>query len=394
MPKCSTSRIQYYDTSRGICYLLVSWIHATFFLMAFFPPEMFYYTNKLFSLGLHENIMWALSEQIAPTSFFILIGISIELSYKNKGETQKIRNYIFSRALFIFLISFIIKTSYLFGPLSSINDLSSDGKTAYILSGIFIALAFSLSGANLIRITLKKYFPFSYWKFCGLVGLALIILSACVEIYDETVDHYVNNLPVVQQSLIELLIISGKTGYFKCSFSLFPWLAYSLIGISYFHMTKKEGVNMKEVLFALLLIISFVAIHGFNNQGRIVISQLFIITKYPPSISLSLVSISFFLLLINFTRYIDTSIRNSNIINIISFLGKNTFFIYSVHFYFFALIGVLYKNYFGHYINSFLTFYIYWIGGTIALYFLTKLFVSYRKRSTNKFFTKYLLRYF
>ena len=139
--------------------------------------------------------------------FFILVGISLILSIKNKKSTgisdSKIRKYVLVRTIILLLISYFIFNLLVKGPIS-----------VFYHSWTMLHL---IGAGSLITYFLLKFSK----KIRIIIALIIIILSPFIQIlfnYEEI--HY---LYPVQGGIISNMIYSGE-------FPIFPWISFVILG--------------------------------------------------------------------------------------------------------------------------------------------------------------------
>ena len=384
------NRLKELDFSRGFFILMVSWVHVSFFIGGSSLGEIFYYTTNFPQMSKATYHLWTLSEQLTPAGFFLLMGVSVELSARKALQSAQSRYFLYKRGIFIALLgALIIRPFYLMAPLEKIGDVGPSGLGTYIVVGIFIILGATLIGVTFLRNMFFKLSSRSYSSIALFFGLALLIISGLVEIFDTHIDLYVNSSHVFLQSFMEMLLVSGKTGYFKATFSIFPWLGYALIGIWYGNRVKNMGRKeiKKELIAALLLIVVFFTIKFFQLNARPFWDNLFLMSKYPPSIPLSIICMAYFLFMINIFRLMS---HDSKLLMPLEILGKNSLFIYCIHFPFFIILGWGINKMTGRYIENLAVMNIVWFMGMGLLTYITQKFDAFKKSQDSKILKRFL----
>ena len=117
------NRLKELDFSRGFFILMVSWVHVSFFIGGSSLGEIFYYTTNFPQMSKATYHLWTLSEQLTPAGFFLLMGVSVELSARKALQSAQSRYFLYKRGIFIALLgALIIRPFYLMAPLEKIGD--------------------------------------------------------------------------------------------------------------------------------------------------------------------------------------------------------------------------------------------------------------------------------
>jgi uncharacterized membrane protein len=362
------------DLTRGLFILSVSWVHTAFFLSAFSPSEIFYYTETFKKMTAFNYIAWTISEQITPAGFFILMGISIELSLPKESDLSTRIKFLYMRGLVISLIGYLtVMPLYLIGPLEAVDDIGKNGITPLFMMGIFVDLGLVLIFSALLRKTLNNISEHSRSKIFLLTGISLLIFSGLVEAFDSKLYLYVESLPTPLQCVVEGLLVAGKTGAFKSTFSFLPWLGYTLLGLYYGARIASLHPKdyRKEIGIAFVLILMFLAVRHYHINSPEFFKNLFFIPKYPPSMPLSMISIAYFIIIINVFRVIVRFKKEYFLVSLLEKAGKNSLFIYLGHFYLFAVIGLIIHKCTGHYVENSLLLHAIWMGGMLLLVYIS-----------------------
>ncbi|MFC7444544.1 DUF1624 domain-containing protein [Mesoflavibacter profundi] len=191
----------------------------------------------------------------------------------------------------------------------------------------------------------------------------------------------------------------------KISYPVLPWIGVIALGYSLgslYSSKTSSKIRLKSLTFLgasclLLLII----LRGFNIYGETLpwinysntidnLKSFLNYTKYPPSLDFLLFGLGIgFLLLIIFEKF------ENKLTNAIKVLGSAPMFFYILHLYVLLLIYTVFINLFGANKGDYFGFdhlYQIWIFSillSIALYFPTKIFARYKRKSKSK-----LIKYF
>lgn len=381
-----SQRIVEFDYMRGFLIWSVSWVHAAFFVGSLSLDEIFYYTNNPVPIHGVKYFLWILSEQLSPACFFILMGVSLNLRLKNYPNPPYQKEFLYKRGIFIALFgALIVRPFFLLSPLEILGDVRGSNLKTYVVIGIFIGLGVSLIITTWAQSFLLKRFNKNHFVIMGLIGLLLIGLSGSIEAFDRFVEHYINSSNIFLKVLIEIILVSGKTSVFKTTFSILPWTGYVFIGIWYANMSFSPK---KECMGAFILFAIFLAIQSIEAKTLFPWDSMFLISKYPPSLPLSIVCCSYFLLIKNVFW-----LFRSHKFALLEIFGKNSFFVYCIHIPFFSTLGWAINKFSGFYVGNFFLINLIWFFGMLFISSLTLKFIHLKKSKKDRTLCE-LLKYF
>lgn len=256
----------------------------------------------------------------APT-FVFLAGTSAYMSFMNRNNSSQSRNFLIKRGLWLIVLEFSIVNLGLF------FDFGFHTFLFQVIATIgfgFIVLAF------LLRLSSKTI---------GFIGLGIIFFHNLLPL-----------IPFADGSMIKVLLspffatalfpLTPHTN-FILGYPPIPWLGIMLVGFAtgkIFTMTSdiRKNILLKIGLNALLLfaVLRFINIYGdpstWSQQKDAIYTFLSFIkvTKYPPSLLFSLITLGASFLILAFTDR-----ANNRFAKVVSVYGKVPLFYFVIHFY-------------------------------------------------------------
>ena len=256
----------------------------------------------------------------APT-FVFLAGASAYLSFMNRNNVSQSRSFLIKRGLWLIALEFSVVNLGLF------FDLDFHTFLFQVIATIgfgFIVLAFLLKLSS---------------KTIGIIGLAIIFCHNLLPL-----------IPFADGSIYKALLspffgtalfpVAPHTNLIM-GYPPIPWLGIMLVGFAtgkIFTMAAdiRKNVLLKIGLFALLLfaILRFINIYGdpiaWSQQKDSLYTFLSFInvTKYPPSLLFSLITLGIMLLILAFADRV-----NNRFTKVVSVYGKVPLFYFVIHFY-------------------------------------------------------------
>jgi len=256
----------------------------------------------------------------APT-FVFLAGTSAYLSFINRNNVSQSRNFLIKRGLWLIVLEFSIVNLGLF------FDLGFHTFLFQVIATIgfgFIVLAFLLKLSS---------------KTIGLIGLGIIFCHNLLPL-----------IPFADGSMIKIMLspffatalfpLTTHTNFIM-GYPPIPWLGILLVGFAtgkIFTMASdiRKNVLLKIGLGALLLfaVLRFINIYGDpstwsqQKNGIYTFLSFINVTKYPPSLLFSLITLDVMFLVLAFTDRV-----NNGFTKVVSVYGKVPLFYFVIHFY-------------------------------------------------------------
>ncbi len=257
--------------------------------------------------------------------FVFLAGTSAYISFRNKNNFQKSKNFLLKRGLYLILLEFVIVNFALFfdfGFHTFIFEVIATIGFGFIILAIILKLNIKTIGvAGLIIIFCHNLFPFIPFSQGS-----------------------------VWQSILSPLFLPGAFPFLHSVFIMayppIPWLGIMLVGFAsgeYFELAdiqrKKLFQKIGSAALVLFIIIRFINIYGdtfpWSSQKSPLYTFLsFInITKYPPSLLFCLITLGIMFLSLAFAER-----KKGKLINIVSVYGKVPLFYFLIHFFIIHLL--------------------------------------------------------
>ncbi len=257
--------------------------------------------------------------------FVFLAGTSAYISFRNKNNLQRSKNFLLKRGMYLILLEFVIVNFALFFDFGFHT---------------FIFEVIATIGFGFIILSLMLKLPV---KTIGITGFIIIF---CHNLFPL--------IPFSQGSVLQTILSPlFLPGAFPFSHSVFimayppiPWLGIMLVGFAtgkYFELAdfkrKKLFLKMGSAALILFIIIRCINIYGdsipwsFQKSALYTFLSFLNITKYPPSLLFCLITLGIMFLTLAFSER-----AKSKVSNIISVYGKVPMFYFLIHFF---LIHVL-----------------------------------------------------
>lgn len=256
----------------------------------------------------------------APT-FVFLAGTSAYLSFINRNNVTQSRSFLIKRGLWLIVLEFSIVNLGLF------FDLGFHTFLFQVIATIgfgFIVLAFLLKLSS---------------KTIGLIGLGIIFCHNLLPLIPFADGSMIKTL--LSPFFVTALFSLAPHANFIMAYPPVPWLGIMLAGFATGKILILAGDIRKNVLLkiglsALLLfaILRFINIYGDpstwsrQKDGLYTFLSFINVTKYPPSLLFSLITLGVMFLVLAFTDRV-----NNGFTKVVSVYGKVPLFYFVVHFY-------------------------------------------------------------
>lgn len=328
--------------------------------------------------------------------FVFLAGTSVYLSLQQQKTIAETRQFLFKRGIWLLVLEFTIVN---FG-------LYFDVGFHTILFEVIAAIGFGfIILGSLLSLSCKTI---------GLIGLSIIVLHNLTPIIPFADDSLIKLALAPFFSPTAIPLFAGKM--IVIGYPPIPWLGIMLVGYFTGHFFYKTSLERKTifkrsglVLISCFIILRFMNFYGDStpwttqNNWLSTVLSFMNITKYPPSLMFSCITIGIMLLLLAYAEQFNYQFQKVAII-----FGKVPLFYFVIHFYlihFITLLVLLLQGFnwsqlefatgtFGRPkgIESGLqlwAIYIIWILVVTAMYFPCKWFGKY-KSSNPSWWIKYL----
>jgi len=307
--------------------------HASFFIRKVHFSEVWGLGHPQY-LGVGEFFTRYITH-IAPTGFFILMGLGIYLSKNRKRSLYYINRALLILGLHIFL-EYRIWDSVTIGTNPSIfrfgNFPGSYGPIQYDL-GVLFALSISLIFWGILR-NIKPHFVLIISLISMIIPTLLIpTISA-------------DSGPVLWEQL--LFTPWSGNGLFLL-YPTFPWLGLTGLGLylgrALIHASHTQALttfNLSKLILLLLIMFGFTRLTGIGSlygathiRGDII--KLLSVVKYPADIGYLAVTTGVFLILLHVLFHMQVNIKKR--LSFLSVFGKEPLFFYFSHLVLYALLS-------------------------------------------------------
>ena len=259
--------------------------------------------------------------------FVFLAGTSAYLSFKKNNDLSKTRKYLLTRGIYLVLLEFTIVNFGLFFDLNFHNFIfeviAAIGFGFIILSFILKASLKTIAIFGLAIIFCHDLFSF--------IPPGTGILYKCIA--------PLFNLTVYPLSRLVIII----------AYPPIPWVGIMLAGFAsgkFFELPvaerKRLFLRISGIALAFFLIVRFINIYGdpvvWSSQKNAIYSFLSFmnITKYPPSLLFTLVTLGIMFFILSFAEGIK-----GRVVNVVSVYGKVPLFYFVLHFYIIHLLLIV-----------------------------------------------------
>jgi uncharacterized membrane protein len=257
--------------------------------------------------------------------FVFLAGTSAFISFRNKNNFQRSKNFLLKRGLYLILLEFVIVNFALFFDLGFHT---------------FIFEVIAAIGFGFIVLALLLKLPI---KTIGIIGIIIIFCHNLFLLIPFKQDS-------ILQTILSLFFLPGAFPFshfvFIMAYPPIPWLGIMLVGFAsgkYFELVdiKRKRLFLKIGCTALILfiIIRFINIYGdaipwsYQKSGLYSFLSFINITKYPPSLLFCLITLGIMFLTLAFAERTQGKFSN-----IVSVYGKVPLFYFLIHFFLIHLI--------------------------------------------------------
>ena len=297
------NRLQIIDVLKGIAVLLMIQVHII---------ELFA-TDTIFNSYLGKILLFVGGPPVAPL-FVMIMGYFLAATKKTTAELIK-------RGLSIFCLGMVLNIGLNFNLIIKVyKGLLTNNLLPYIF-GIDIL---QFAGMAIIIIAVFKHI---LQKNVWLTLISSVILAAFGNLF-------LNTIPPNSILKYSSALLYGSTSW--SYFPLLPWLAYPLVGFSFYQLQQKykfaELLLTKTKLHSVLLFICFLL---FTSKYAVSISSN-LQAYYHHGLLFFLWVIMFLSFYIYFINQLNNLIKNNFIVNYFKWLGKHVTLIYVIQW---VLIG-------------------------------------------------------
>jgi len=359
------------DALRGLIMILMAIDHANYFVARMHPTGEFWGIPLPQYDNIAEFLTRFLSHICAP-GFFFLMGAGMVLfanSRRSLGWSEnKIFRYLVSRGVILIFLQFFLENSaWILGPAYSFHPPGT-GEAVWIHFGVLAAL-----GATMVIGTL----------FLRLKPVFLIGLSSFILIGNQFIVPDASHASHPYSPVLRVLSIPGRTGIFQVFYPIIPWLGIAVFGLFFGKWISRNKISAYKGSFLLggIFLAGFFVFRTLGGFGNIHppegpgFTSFFNVTKYPPSLAFSLLTLGLCLIFIGiFSRAHDFLGRSGNPLLV---FGRSALFFYVLHLYLFAIAGFFFVSRGG---SSLAVMYFIWAGVLVILYFLCRQYSNFKSK--------------
>lgn len=313
------NRIEKIDIVRGIVMVIMALDHVRDMLhidaISQSPTDLNTTTPILFFTR------W-ITHLCAPT-FVFLAGTSAFLYFSKTKSVTLTRSYLIKRGFILILLEFTVINFGLF----------FDARFHTLLFQVIATIGFGMIILGLLT-------PFSP-KTLGIIGILIIVLHNLTPLIPFAEGSVIKTIFTPFFSPTAFPLFSGIT--FIMGYPPVPWLGILLIGYAtgkyFLESSNRVFLKFGIISIGLFLLLRLLNIYGdpvpWSTQKSFVFTLLsfFNISKYPPSLLFSLITLGIMFLLIVFAEKINEKVKHILII-----FGKVPLFYFIVHFYLIHII--------------------------------------------------------
>jgi uncharacterized membrane protein len=385
------NRIRSIDIVRGIVMIIMALDHTRDLIHVASTTES--PTNLLTTTPLLFFTRW-ITHLCAPT-FVFLSGTSAYISFKSKNDVAAMRRFLLTRGIWLIILEFTLVN---FGVWFDIhfNVLLFDVIATIGVGFIILGLLIKASA-----------------KTIAIIGLSIIFLHDLVLMLPFNQNSFLKNVVMPFFATTAIPFDGGRL--FIMGYPPIPWLGILLTGFAAGRLFENTDAKRKSIFLkaGVISLVLFLIVRGINiygdpipwtSQKNAVYTFLSFmnVTKYPPSLSFTLVTLGFTFLMLSATEGLTNVFAR-----ITTVYGKVPLFYFLVHWYIIHPIMFLIVFMQGYKWKDlvFMTnfgrpegpsglslgwIYVLWVLVVLAMYPLCKMYGRYKERHRDKQWLRYL----
>ena len=368
-----SNRLVPLDALRGLLMIFMAVDHANYFVARAHPTGEFWGIPLPQYQSFLAFLTRLITQPCAP-GFFLMMGVGMVLFAHSRREKEwsyrKVHKHLMIRGALLILLQFFLEnTAWLLGPASTIQPPGGGGEVR-----LHFGVLFGL-GATMILGSLIMRLP-------AIVILALSFVGASLT---QLLTPEAAQADMLFSPFLRILFIPGKTGMVQVFYSVLPWLSFVCLGLVFgkWFLKDKLMTYRRALVLGGVFLCLFVPFRKLGNlanfhlpESRNLVDYLNV-TKYPPSLSFSLLTLGVVLLSL-FVLHKKEKLF-SHRLNPLLVFGRSALFFYIVHLYIFAFLGLAFAGDGG---TSLSLMYVFWLIGLILLYPLCLWYGSFKKKKS------------
>jgi uncharacterized membrane protein len=359
------------DALKGFLMVLMAVDHANFFIAKMHPTGEFWGIPLPEYRSLLAFLTRFVTQPCAP-GFFFLMGVGMILYADSRralqwSEARIFRHFMVRGIILVLLQLFLENSAWLMGPANSLHP-PGGGKQVWFHFGVLFGLGMTMIlGAILMRL------PSIVIAGVSLAGIVLTQIFIPDPGKAET----------LFSPLLRIFFIPGQTGPVQVFYPVLPWLWIVGLGIVFGRWVSKDRKKsyQRALYFGLFFLLLFFAVRipgGFGNihpPEESGLMALLNVTKYPPSIAFTLLTLGLCLLFLFLFSRIGKGMKILG--KPLLVFGRAALFFYLAHLYILAIFGLLF---FSKGSSGLLLMYVFWFIGLAILYPLCLWYGKFKKK--------------
>ncbi len=368
----TSARLLWLDGLRGLIMVLMAIDHASYFVAKVHLGE--FWGLPLPDYGSAAAFLTRFVTHFCAPGFFFLMGIGMVLfanaRYRLGWSTSKVARHFAVRGALLILFQLILEDpAWLIGDLVNpvnIGNSPGGGSSIWIHLGVLYSL-----GASLIL-----------WGLLLRTNMTVtLILSLGALLIPQFVIPTLDNVNALYSPLLRLTLIPGHTNALQVYYPILPWFGLAGAGVAFGKLLLQDKARafraalisgiIALTLFVLLRVMGdFGNFHPPNSFSWIDFLNL---TKYPPSLTYSLLTLGVLLVCVYLFSRWDVWLQRWGAPLLV--FGRVSLFFYIVHLYLYMIIGFAFPS--G---TSIPIMYVTWLVGLLILYPLCRWYGRFKQR--------------
>ncbi len=368
----TSTRLVWLDGLRGLIMVLMAIDHASYFVAKVHLGE--FWGLPLPDYGSAAAFLTRFVTHFCAPGFFFLMGIGMMLfadgRYRLGWSTSKVARHFAVRGALLILFQLILEDpAWLIGDLvNPVHMGSAPGGGSSIL--IHLGVLYSL-GASLIL-----------WGLLLQVNMTItLILSLGALLVPQIIIPMLDNVNALYAPLLRLTIIPGHTNALQVYYPILPWFGLAGAGVVFGKLLLQDKARAYRIalISGIIVLALFVLLRVMGGFGNIHPVKSFAwidflsLTKYPPSLTYSLLTLGVLLLFVYLFSRWDMWLQRWGAPLLV--FGRVPLFFYIVHLYLYMIIGFAFPS--G---TSLPIMYVTWLVGLLILYPLCRWYGRFKRQ--------------
>jgi uncharacterized membrane protein len=375
-PPAASGRLAALDALRGLIMLVMAIDHASYFIAKVHPGEFWGVPLPRYPDGL--SFFTRFITHFCAPGFFFLMGVGVTLfaeSRRRLGQSEgRIARRLLARGTLLIVLEHVLENpAWLLGAIGAAVPIETHGSGGAPGGGTSIRLGF-----------LVLYGLGSTMVVCGLLGrlrtLPIAALGAAAVLATQLLLPGPEHVATRYAPAVRLLLIPGQTGSLLVAYPTLPWLGIAALGLAFGRVLLAAPARAERVAryggLAALLLFGTLRAAGrgdFHHVAEPGLIGLLGLTKYPPSLAFTLLTVGGNLIVLAALMRAGTALERWGRPLVV--LGGSALFFYFAHLYVYALLGFAFPR--G---TTLATMYAVWAAGLVVLYPLSAWYGRFKRR--------------